>query len=106
MSIGNPSTNFTTTKSGARPPAAGSQPSGSFCPQRHEVTLVSQVLDLFALTIYLHYAGDIENPLSFAYSIPVVAGAQYINQNQPMTFRDGCQVVTSGTPGELGIQYD
>ena len=46
----------------------------------YEFTLISQVLDLLALTIYLHFAGDIENPLSFAYSIPVVAGAVIVSK--------------------------
>ena len=46
----------------------------------YEVTLVSQVLDIIALTVFLHYAGDIENPLSFAYSIPVVAGAVIVSK--------------------------
>jgi len=51
-------------------------------------------------------AGNVRTIIGQSAAIPVVAGAQYINQTQPMTFRDGCQVVTSGTPGELGIQYD
>lgn len=40
----------------------------------YAVTLASQLLDIVALTIYLHFSGDLENPLTLAYTIPVVAG--------------------------------
>jgi signal transduction histidine kinase len=43
-------------------------------------TLMSLVLDLVALTSYLHYSGDIENPLFLAYSLPVVAGAVLLSR--------------------------
>jgi len=43
-------------------------------------TLLSLVLDLLALTAYLHYSGDIENPLFLAYSLPVVAGAVILSR--------------------------
>ncbi len=45
-----------------------------------QATLVSLVLDLLALTTYLHYSGDIENPLMLAYSLPVVAGAVILSR--------------------------
>lgn len=38
-------------------------------------TWYSLCLDMVALTIFLYYSGDLENPLSFAYAVPVVAGA-------------------------------
>ncbi|MBV8881325.1 MAG: hypothetical protein JO332_15270, partial [Planctomycetaceae bacterium] len=34
--------------------------------------LLALVLDVAALTSYLHFSGDIENPLVLAYSLPVV----------------------------------
>lgn len=43
-------------------------------------TLVALILDLFALTAYLHYSGDIENPLIVAYSLPVVASAVLLSR--------------------------
>lgn len=43
-------------------------------------TLTSLVLDLLALTSYLHYSGDIENPLILAYSLPVVAGSVILSR--------------------------
>jgi signal transduction histidine kinase len=43
-------------------------------------TLASLILDLVALTTYLHYSGDIENPLVLAYSLPVVAGAVLLSR--------------------------
>jgi signal transduction histidine kinase len=43
-------------------------------------TLISLILDLFALTAYLHYSGDIENPLIIAYSLPVVTGAVVLSR--------------------------
>jgi signal transduction histidine kinase len=45
-----------------------------------QATLISLVLDIFALTTYLHYSGDIENPLIIAYSLPVVAGAVLLSR--------------------------
>jgi signal transduction histidine kinase len=35
----------------------------------------SLCLDLLTLTVFLYFSGDLENPLCFAYAIPVVAGA-------------------------------
>lgn len=37
------------------------------------------LLDLAALTVYLHFSGDVENPLRFAYSLPVIAAAILIS---------------------------
>lgn len=37
---------------------------------------------------------------------PVVAGAQFVNSAEPLVFRDGLQIVTTGTPGDLEVQYD
>jgi signal transduction histidine kinase len=45
-----------------------------------QATFLSLVLDLLALTSYLHYSGDIENPLMLAYSLPVVAGAVILSR--------------------------
>lgn len=44
-------------------------------------TMTSLVLDLVALTSYLHFSGDIENPLFLAYSLPVVAGAVLLSRH-------------------------
>lgn len=41
---------------------------------------VTLFLDICALTAYLHYSGDIENPLMFAYSLPIVAGAMILSR--------------------------
>lgn len=46
-----------------------------------QATFLSLVLDLLALTSYLHFSGDIENPLFLAYSLPVVAGAVILSRN-------------------------
>jgi signal transduction histidine kinase len=46
-----------------------------------QATFLSLVLDLLALTSYLHYSGDIENPLILAYSLPVVAGAVILSRS-------------------------
>jgi signal transduction histidine kinase len=43
-------------------------------------TLISLNLDVFALTSFLHFSGDIENPLVLAYSLPVVAGAVLVSR--------------------------
>jgi signal transduction histidine kinase len=55
-----------------------------FVPWRHrrpdETTLSCLVLDVFALTTFLHYSGDIENPLILAYSLPVVTGAVILSK--------------------------
>jgi signal transduction histidine kinase len=55
-------------------------------------TLVSLLLDLFALTSYLHYSGDIENPLILAYSLPVVAGAVLLSRRSGFLLA-GCGVL-------------
>lgn len=39
-------------------------------------------------------------------AIPVVAGAQFVNSAEPLVFRDGLQIVTTGTPGDLELQFD
>ncbi len=44
------------------------------------VTLIALVLDVLALTSYLHFSGDIENPLFLAYSLPVVAGSVVLSR--------------------------
>ncbi|GEM_PF-2769003 len=38
------------------------------------------LLDIVALTVYLHYSGDIENPLQGAYVLPVVAGSTLVSR--------------------------
>src|SRR5258708_8853660 len=43
-------------------------------------TLLALVLDVVALTSFLHFSGDIENPLVLAYSLPVVAGAVLLSR--------------------------
>ena len=43
-------------------------------------TLLALVLDVAALTSFLHFSGDIENPLVLAYSLPVVAGAVLLSR--------------------------
>jgi signal transduction histidine kinase len=48
--------------------------------QSRNATLVFLVLDLVALTSFLHFSGDIENPLILAYSLPVVAGAVLLSR--------------------------
>jgi len=45
-------------------------------------TLIALVLDLLALTSYLHFSGDIENPLILAYSLPVVAGSVILSRRE------------------------
>src|SRR5262249_53254994 len=58
--------------------------SALFVPWRltrpHRTTMTCLVLDVFALTTYLHFSGDIENPLILAYSLPVVTGAVLISK--------------------------
>lgn len=39
-------------------------------------------------------------------AIPVVAGQQWVDPQQPVSFRDGLQFVVTGTPGEIVVQYD
>lgn len=51
-------------------------------------------------------AGNTQTIMGQTSAIPVVAGVQYMDPNAPITFRDGLQVVVSGTPGELEIQFD
>jgi signal transduction histidine kinase len=43
-------------------------------------TLVVLTLDVVAITAFLHYSGDLENPLIISYSLPVVAGAVMANR--------------------------
>jgi len=40
----------------------------------------SLFFDIVALTAFLHYSGDLENPLIFAYSLPVVAGTVILSK--------------------------
>jgi signal transduction histidine kinase len=44
------------------------------------VTRIVLFADVLALTAYLHFAGDIENPLALAYCLPVVAGALLLSK--------------------------
>jgi len=44
------------------------------------LVFASLILDLVALTCYLHYSGDVENPFFFFYVFPVVAGAVLLRQ--------------------------
>ena len=39
-------------------------------------------------------------------AVPVVAGVQYLNPLEPLTFRDGLQITVAGTPGDIELQYD
>jgi signal transduction histidine kinase len=48
----------------------------------YPATLIALVLDLLALTSYLHFSGDIENPLILAYSLPVVAGSVILSRRE------------------------
>jgi signal transduction histidine kinase len=41
--------------------------------------IVSLVLDTVALTAFLAFSGDLENPLRFAYALPVAAGATVLS---------------------------
>src|SRR5258707_3685842 len=43
-------------------------------------TLLALVLDVIALTSFLHFSGAIQNPLVLAYSLPVVAGAVLLSR--------------------------
>ncbi len=40
----------------------------------------SLVADILFLTVFLHFSGDIENPLMFTYLLPVVAGAALLSR--------------------------
>lgn len=51
-------------------------------------------------------AGNLQTIMGQSAAIPIVAGGTLLSTGQPMTFRDGLQIVTSGTPGEFEIQYD
>jgi signal transduction histidine kinase len=57
------------------------------------LTLYALILDLFALTSYLHYSGDIENPLMFAYSLPVVAGAVLVSRRAAFLLAGGAALL-------------
>lgn len=57
------------------------------------LTLMALILDLFALTSYLHYSGDIENPLMFAYSLPVVAGAVLVSRRAAFLLASGAAIL-------------
>lgn len=51
-------------------------------------------------------AGNSQTIMGQSAAIPVIAGVQYVNSAEPLVFRDGLQIVTTGTPGDLEIQYD
>lgn len=51
-------------------------------------------------------AGNTQTIIGQAAAVPVIAGVQYISQTAPIPFRDGLQVVVTGTPGEFEIQFD
>lgn len=40
----------------------------------------SLALDILFLTLFLHFTGDIENPLFIAYVLPVIAGAAFLSR--------------------------
>lgn len=44
------------------------------------VVLLTLTLDILALTTYLHFSGDVENPLVGAYIFPTVAGAVLLSR--------------------------
>ncbi len=44
------------------------------------VLTASMAADIVALTAFLHFSGDMENPLTFAYSLPVAAGAVLVSR--------------------------
>ena len=50
-------------------------------------------------------AGNAQTLLGAA-AIPVVAGQTWLNNTQPISFRDGLQFVVAGTPGEFVVEYD
>lgn len=39
-------------------------------------------------------------------AVPAVAGLQYLNNYQPITFINGLQAVVTGTPGEFDLEFD
>jgi len=41
-----------------------------------------------------------------AAAIPVVAGVRWVDPIAPIPFRNGLQIVVTGTPGELFVQWD
>ncbi|MBI3098122.1 MAG: hypothetical protein HYY93_07755 [Planctomycetes bacterium] len=50
---------------------------------RHEARLVigaSLALDVLALTAFLHFTGDIENPVLLAYTLPAIAGSALLSR--------------------------
>ena len=51
-------------------------------------------------------AGNTQTIMGQSAAIPVIAGVQYVNSAEPMTFRDGFQMVMTGTPGDIEVQYD
>jgi len=50
--------------------------------------------------------GNTQTIMGQSAAIPVVAGVNYIDPQQPITFRDGFQMVMTGTPGDVEVQYD
>lgn len=52
-------------------------------------------------------AGNTQTIMGQTSAIPVIAGVQYLGvSGEPLTFRDGFQMVMTGTPGEVEVQYD
>lgn len=49
--------------------------------------------------------GNTQTLIGQSAAVPVIAGVQYVNSANPLSFRDGLQIVTTGTPGDLEIQY-
>lgn len=51
-------------------------------------------------------AGNTQTIIGQNAAIPVVAGVQYVNSAEPVSFRDGFQMVMTGTPGDVEVQFD
>lgn len=51
-------------------------------------------------------AGNTQTIMGQSAAVPVIAGVQYVSSAEPMTFRDGFQMVMTGTPGDIEVQYD
>lgn len=54
------------------------------------------LLDVLAVTFYLHYSGDIENPLRFGYSLPIIAGAVLISKRAGFLLAGAATVLFGG----------
>ncbi|HLG43749.1 MAG TPA: ATP-binding protein [Nitrospirales bacterium] len=53
--------------------------SGWLESSQNRVTFSFFALDLLSFTAYLHYSGDVENPLRFAYAFIIVAGSSLLS---------------------------